>query len=130
MRTGVQSLASLSGLRIWCGCELWCRSQTKLRSYMAVAEAQGGAAAALIRPLAWELPYAKFRYGPKKKKKRKMFFKKSALAHILPCARHGLKCIMWGVPIVAQWLTNLTRNHEVAGSIPGLAHWVKDPALP
>ena len=30
-----------------------------------------------------------------------------------------------GVPVVAQWLTNPTRNHEVAGSIPALAQWVR-----
>ena len=35
-----------------------------------------------------------------------------------------------GVPVVAKWLTNPTRNHEVVGAIPGRAQWVKDLVLP
>ena len=49
----------------------------------------------------------------------------SALKLYLPSKYHK-----GGVPILAQWLMNLTRNHEVVGLIPSLAQWVKDPVLP
>ena len=33
------------------------------------------------------------------------------------------------VPVMAQWLTNPTSNHEVVGSSLGLAQWVNNLAL-
>ena len=53
--------------------------------------------------------------------------------HRLPYKSLKRKVIKWGkmgVPVVAQWLTNPTRNHEVSGWIPGLVQWVKHPEMP
>ena len=62
-------MAPLSVLRIWCCYELWCKP----------------AAAALIRPLAWELPYAACVALKRKKKKT---------------GRRAIKLAL-GVPVVA-----------------------------
>ena len=40
------------------------------------------------------------------------------------------KAWLFGVPVAAQWLMNLTSIHEDVGSIPGLTRWVKDSLLP
>ena len=57
MRMWVRSLASFSGLRIWCCHKLPTRSKMELGSGV-VWLWRRLAAAALIQPLAWELPYA------------------------------------------------------------------------
>ena len=49
------------------------------------------------------------------------------LCHLVPNTAR-LKTLDLAFPVVAQWLTNPTKNHEVAGSIPGLAQWAKDLA--
>ena len=46
------------------------------------------------------------------------------------CRQELSATVCLGVPVVAQWLMNPTRNHEVAGSVPALAQWVNDPVLP
>ena len=68
MRMQVQSLASLSGLRIQHFSELWCGLQMKLGLCPAMAVTKP-AAAALIQLLAWEPPFAECVALKKQKKK-------------------------------------------------------------
>ena len=69
MRMQVPSLASLSALRIWHCHELWCMSQTQLRSHVAVAVVQAGSCSSNLTPsLGTSICCG---YGPKKKKKKK-----------------------------------------------------------
>ena len=100
-----------------------------------------------IGPLAWEPPYAAgaaqgiATTTTTKTKKKKQKTKKQKTNLQLPKGKGGGegrmrssaladKTTKYGSSVVAQWLMNPNRNHEVAGSIPGLAHWVKDRAWP
>ena len=65
---------------------------------------RGLAATALIQPLAWEPPYAA----------------STALKKEVDCQSSHCGTVE----------TNPTRKYEVAGSITGLAQWIKDLALP
>ena len=78
------------------------------------------AAAAPIRPLAWELSFAtgEALKGPKKKEKRKEKKKEKKKKY---------------VEEFPLWLSGLGAQrsvHEDAGPIPALAQWVKDLTMP
>ena len=62
-------LASLSGSRIWCCPELWCRLQMRLRSGVAVAVAVAGRYSSNWTPSLGTSMCREF--GPKKQKKKK-----------------------------------------------------------
>ena len=65
----VWSVASLSGLGIWCCCDLWCRLQMRLRSHVAVAVVQVSSCSSNSTPSLVASIWCGC--SPKKKKKRK-----------------------------------------------------------
>ena len=100
-------------VRILCCHELLCRLQMWLESCISMAVAQAGScSSALISSL------------------RTSICCSVALKRHSPPKQNETKNTQIGVPIVEQWLMSPTRNHEDFSSIPGLAQWVKDPALP
>ena len=74
-------------VKIWRCRELWCRLQTRLRSWLLWLWCRP-AATAWIRPLAWEPPYAagvaleKAKRPKKKKKKKKKILQKHLSIYI------------------------------------------------
>ena len=79
-------------------------------------------ATALIRPLVWESPYATGAALEKAKRQKKKYIYIYIYIYI--------NCTYLVFPVMLQLLTSPSRNHEVAGSIPGLAQWVNDLVLP
>ena len=71
MRTQVRSLVLLSELRIQCCCKLWCRSQRRLGSHVAVAVVEAGSCRSNSTPhLGTSICLVCSPKKPKKKKKR------------------------------------------------------------
>ena len=72
-RTQVRTLALLSELRIWYCRDLWCRSQTRLGSGVAVAVWCRPVAIAPLPPLTWEPPYAEGKALKKEQQQQNSF---------------------------------------------------------
>ena len=112
MRMQVWSLALFSGLRIQCYCELWCRWQMQLGSWIAVTVAK---ASGYSSDSALSLGTSICRgWGPKKTKRPKKRKNLKNASQSSCCGASG-SAVSW--------------EHWDAGWIPGLTQWVKDLVL-
>ena len=105
MRIWVWTLDSLSELRIWCCCDLWCRSPSWLRSCVAVAVVQASSCSSDLTPNLRTSTCCGC--GPKKAGKKKK--NKSTDAH-----RHGSKLLT----VCAEMLSACPLRKEVGGTTP------------
>ena len=92
MRVRVRSLASPSGLRIWYGCDMWCRSPTRLGSDVAVAVVEAGSCSSHMTPSLGTSICC--RCSPKKKRKRKKKKPKKQNKEFKPCPVPGIELVL------------------------------------